>query len=83
MLCLVGDGGLGMTLAELETVARLDLDITVVVFNDAALSLIEVKQGARNPEGVNPVRYGPTDFAAAGAVDGGDRSCGHGPRARS
>jgi len=38
-LCLVGDGGLGMTLAELETVARLNLPITIVVFNDSALSL--------------------------------------------
>jgi acetolactate synthase I/II/III large subunit len=43
VVCFVGDGGLGMTLAELETVVRLDLDITVVVFNDGALSLIEIK----------------------------------------
>ena len=44
VVCMVGDGGLAMTLAELETVARLQLPITVVVFDDAALSLIEVKQ---------------------------------------
>ena len=65
VLCLTGDGGLGMTLAELETVARLDLDITVVVFNDSTLSLIDIKQDSPSPESVNPVRYGPTDFAVA------------------
>ena len=44
VVCMVGDGGLAMTLAELETLARLQLPVTVVVFDDAALSLIEVKQ---------------------------------------
>ena len=44
VVCMVGDGGLAMTLAELETLARLRLPVTVVVFDDAALSLIEVKQ---------------------------------------
>jgi acetolactate synthase-1/2/3 large subunit len=62
VVCFVGDGGLGMTAAELETVARLGLDVTVVVFNDAALSLIEVKQGG-GQGGSDAVRYGPVDFA--------------------
>jgi acetolactate synthase I/II/III large subunit len=71
VVCLVGDGGLGMTLAELETVARLALPITVVVFNDAALSLIEVKQ--RPGQGDAPaVRFGPVDFAAVAAAVGLD-----------
>ena len=47
VLCLIGDGGLGMCLAELETVARLGLRVVVVVLNDAALSLIEIKQRGR------------------------------------
>ena len=72
VLCLTGDGGLGMTLAELETVARLDLDITVVVFNDSALSLIEIKQDGPGPGGADPYRYGPTDFAAAAEAMGMD-----------
>jgi acetolactate synthase-1/2/3 large subunit len=45
-----------MTLAELETVARLALPITVVVFDDAAPSLIELKQGA-GQGGPEAVRY--------------------------
>ena len=70
VLCLTGDGGLGMTLAELETVARLNLDITVVVFNDSALSLIEIKHEGSSSDDVNPFRYRPTDFAAAARAMG-------------
>lgn len=64
VVCFVGDGGLGMTLAEVETLARLRLPVTVVVFNDAALTLIELKQRAGHG-GPGAVRYGPIDFAAA------------------
>ena len=38
VVCLTGDGGLGIALAELETFARLALPVTVVVFDDAALT---------------------------------------------
>ncbi len=62
VVCCVGDGGLGMTLAELETIVRLDLDITVVVFDDAALSLIEIKQ-TEGQGAAGAVRYGVIDFA--------------------
>jgi acetolactate synthase I/II/III large subunit len=66
VVCFTGDGGLGMVLAELETIARLDLDITVVVFNDAALSLIELKQ--RGSQGGHAaVRFDPTDLAVVAA----------------
>jgi acetolactate synthase-1/2/3 large subunit len=60
--CLVGDGGLGMALAELETLARLRLDVTVVVFDDATLSLIAVKQGP-DQGGPRAVDYAGIDFA--------------------
>lgn len=66
VVCFAGDGGLGMMLAELETLARLRLDVTVVVFNDAALTLIELKQGA-GQGGPDAVRYGPVDFVAVAA----------------
>ena len=36
MIAFTGDGGLGMTLAEIETAVRLSLRIIVIVFNDAA-----------------------------------------------
>jgi acetolactate synthase-1/2/3 large subunit len=44
VFALTGDGGLLMCLAELGTAARERLPITVVVFNDRSLSLIEIKQ---------------------------------------
>jgi acetolactate synthase I/II/III large subunit len=69
VVCMVGDGGLGMTLAELETVARLRLPITVVVFDDAALSLIEIKQ-RDGQGGAGAVRYAPVDFAAVAVAMG-------------
>jgi acetolactate synthase-1/2/3 large subunit len=64
VVCFTGDGGLGMVLAELETLARLDLNVVVVVFDDAGLSLIAVKQRPAGHGGERAVRYGAADFAA-------------------
>jgi acetolactate synthase I/II/III large subunit len=63
VVCFTGDGGLGMTLAELETLARLALPVVVVVFNDSALSLIEIKQAPEGHGGTGAVRYRDTAFA--------------------
>lgn len=68
VLCLVGDGGLGMTLAEIETISRLNLPITIVVFNDSALSLIEIKQRPTHG-GRAATAYQETDFAAVAAAN--------------
>jgi acetolactate synthase-1/2/3 large subunit len=64
ILCTIGDGGLGMTLTELETCVRERLHFVTVVFNDSSLSLIDVAQQRRGHPTVG-VRYGPVDFAAA------------------
>jgi acetolactate synthase I/II/III large subunit len=69
VVCMVGDGGLAMTLAELETVARLRLPITIVVFDDAALSLIEIKQKPAQG-GPDAVRFTPVDYAAVARAMG-------------
>jgi len=47
-LAFTGDGGLLMGLGELATAAALGLRLIVVAFNDAALSLIEVKTDGRD-----------------------------------
>ncbi|GAC1531924.1 MAG: acetolactate synthase large subunit [Acidimicrobiales bacterium] len=70
VICFTGDGGLGMVLAELETLVRLELRVTVVVFNDATLSLIAIKQRAEGHGGEDAVRYGAMDFAAIGSACG-------------
>ena len=64
VVCFTGDGGIGMTLAELETLARLQLKVVVIVFNDATLSLIAIKQSPTDQGGDRAVRYAPVDFAA-------------------
>jgi acetolactate synthase-1/2/3 large subunit len=64
VVCLSGDGGLGMCLAELETLARLELPVTVVVLDDATLSLIAIKQRATGHGGAAATRYREADFAA-------------------
>ena len=70
VVCFTGDGGLGMVLTELETIARLRLPIVVVVFDDATLSLIAAKQQPDGHGGESAVRYRPIDFAAVAAACG-------------
>jgi len=62
VLCHVGDGGLSMVLGELETLARLQLPITVLVYNDSSLSLIKLKQEPAQG-GSGAVDYLSIDFA--------------------
>jgi acetolactate synthase-1/2/3 large subunit len=64
ILCTVGDGGLGMALADVETAVRHGLRFVTVVYNDSQLSWIQAvqqHQGHRD----HGVRYGSVDFAAA------------------
>lgn len=62
-VAFTGDGGLMMCLAELATAAEVGARVVTVVFNDGALSLIDIKQQQRQlpPEGV---RWARPDFAA-------------------
>jgi len=61
-LAMTGDGGLLMCAGELATAAALRLNLTILVFNDAALSLIDIKKGARDlPEGA--LDWPEADFA--------------------
>lgn len=63
VVALTGDGGMSMMLAELSTLARLGLPVKVIVYNDARLSLIDVKQ-QRRQEPPRGTRYPHADFAA-------------------
>jgi acetolactate synthase-1/2/3 large subunit len=77
VLCTVGDGGLGMRLADVETCVRLRLPVVIVVFNDDGLSLIQVIQQKRGYPDYG-VRYGHIDFATAASALGA-----HGRRVRT
>ncbi len=64
VVAFTGDGGLMMCLAELSTAARLGCNLTVVVLNDAALALIDIKQQRQQPP-PSGVRTPAADFAGA------------------
>jgi acetolactate synthase-1/2/3 large subunit len=66
ILCTIGDGGFGMTHAELETCVRERLPFVTVVYNDSALSLIDVAQQNRGYPACG-VKYGSVDFSAVAA----------------
>ena len=62
VMCFTGDGGLMMCLGELCTAVETQANIVVVVFNDRALSLIDIKQQSRQFP-TRGVRWGKHDFA--------------------
>jgi len=69
-IAYTGDGGLFMCLAELSTAVQQKAKIIVIVFNDGALSLIDIKQQQRCLP-VRGVRWERPDFATVMAGLGG------------
>lgn len=72
VLALIGDGSLGMSLGELETLARVGGRVCVVVFNDASYGNIRQEQELHFGRTVG-VDFKPVDFAAVArgmGVDG-------------
>jgi len=62
VIAFTGDGGLMMCAGELATAAQAATKLCVVVFNDAALSLISLKQRDRGMRDAG-VSWPPADFA--------------------
>ena len=71
VVATVGDGGLEMCLGELATLRDLKLAIPIVVFVDAQLGLIELKQRASQLPNL-AVDFGATDFPAVARALGGE-----------
>ena len=70
VVALVGDGGLAMTLADIETAVREHAKVIVLVFDNERYGTIRMHQEAR-PSGSTPATdLGPLDFAAVA------RACG-------
>ena len=61
-LAFTGDGGLMMCIGELATAAEAGAKLVTIVFNDGALSLIDIKQQSRQLP-ADGVRWGRADFA--------------------
>ena len=70
VLCFTGDAGLEMIMGELATLRDLKLAIPIVVFADASLALIELKQRAMKLDNIG-VDFDATDFVALGRALGG------------
>lgn len=71
VVAMCGDGGIAMLLGELLTVQRHALPITIVVFNNSSLSMVELEMLVNGfpPHGVShsPINY--ADIAAAIGLD--------------
>ncbi len=66
VVAMVGDGGLGMTIAEVETAVRHGLRTIILVFDNEQFGMIRAHQD-RRPEGsVAGTDLGPVDWAAVG-----------------
>jgi acetolactate synthase-1/2/3 large subunit len=70
VVAFTGDAGLLMVAGELSTAAELGSRVIVVVFVDASLALIELKQRQRQMTNAG-VDFGAHDFAAIGRAFGG------------
>jgi acetolactate synthase-1/2/3 large subunit len=70
VVALVGDGGLGMTLAEVETAVRSGLRTVILVFDNQRYGMIRTYQDRRPGGGAAATDLGPIDFAAAGRALG-------------
>lgn len=70
VVALVGDGGLGMTLGEIETAVRVGARVVVVVFDNERYGTIRMWQERRGTGVGVGTELGPVDFAAIA------RACG-------
>jgi acetolactate synthase-1/2/3 large subunit len=70
VVALVGDGGLGMTMVELETAVREHTRVVVVCFNNERYGTIRMHQDRRAEGQSVATDLGPIDFAAVA------RACG-------
>jgi acetolactate synthase I/II/III large subunit len=64
IVALIGDGGMGMTLAEIETAVRNDLRTIIIVFDNERYGMIRSYQDRRQGGGTAATDLGPVDFAA-------------------
>jgi acetolactate synthase-1/2/3 large subunit len=69
--CVLGDGGFAMSVAELETAARLGLALTVVILADEALQQIKAAQ-ERKGFAVTGTTFGALDYRALATAFGAD-----------
>lgn len=72
VLCLIGDGSLGMTLAEIETAVREHAAVPIVVMNDGGYGNIRQEEALRYGPRYIGVDFGVVDYAAVARALGAD-----------
>jgi acetolactate synthase I/II/III large subunit len=70
VVALIGDGGMGMTLAEVETAVRENAHVVAIVFDNERYGMIRDHQELAGSDAAPATDLGPLDFAAAA------RACG-------
>jgi len=70
VVALVGDGGMGMVMAEVETAVREGAHVVAIVFDNERYGMIRSHQDLQGSPKVPGTDLGPLDFAAAA------RACG-------
>ena len=70
VVALLGDGGMGMTLAEVETAVREGAHVVAIVFDNERYGMIRAHQDRQGSPSAPGTDLGPLDFAAAA------RACG-------
>jgi len=74
VVALTGDGGLAMTLTELETAVREHARLVVLVFDNQRYGTIRMWQDKRGVGQGVATELGPVDFVAAARAFGADGS---------
>ncbi len=80
VLCAMGDGSFGMSVGELETVQRLNLPITFIVFSNAVFGWIKAGQKSGFGERYFSVDFNRTDHAKIAAAYSIKSYCVEDPR---
>jgi acetolactate synthase I/II/III large subunit len=71
VVALIGDGGMAMTMAELETAVREDAHVVAIVFDNEQYGMIHTEQVDAGSETTPGTTLGPIDFAAIARACGG------------
>ncbi|MBB5157756.1 thiamine pyrophosphate-binding protein [Saccharopolyspora phatthalungensis] len=72
VLAMIGDGSLGMSLGEIETLARVGGNVCIVVLNDSSYGNIRQEQELHFNGRTIGVDFGPVDFGMAARAMGVD-----------
>jgi pyruvate oxidase len=70
VVCITGDGGFSMAMADLVTAVKYDLPMVIVVFNNKQLAMIQVEQKAEGYQNFGTDLLNP-DFATYAEACGG------------